>query len=143
MLAKWHRYRALLPSCNSRCWRVELGMRCADLRRRATAVIAKPASALLYDTSVWYLVWVCGCVGVCLVVGRRAMRWVKKTRVKRFRLSFSTGRSSRKSSASRKISRKKLSQISSFAFSTVYDVRKPDLGFSCTKKRFLLTNPSV
>ena len=71
------------------------------------------------------------------------MRWVKKTRVKRFRLSFSTGRSSRKSSASRKISRKKLSQISSFAFSTVYDVRKPDLGFSCTKKRFLLTNPSV
>ena len=23
----------------------------------------------LYDTAVWYLVWVCGRVGVCLVVG--------------------------------------------------------------------------
>ena len=37
-------------------------MRHADLRREATAVIAKAASALLYDTAVWYLVWVCGCV---------------------------------------------------------------------------------
>ena len=53
-------------------------MRHADLRREATAVIAKPASALLYDTVVWYLVWVCGRVGVCLVVGP-AMRWVQKT----------------------------------------------------------------
>ena len=34
----------------------------ADLRREATAVIAKEASALLYDTAVWYLVRVCGCV---------------------------------------------------------------------------------
>ena len=42
-------------------------MRRADLRREATAVIAKPASALLYDTllcGTWY-----GCVGVCFVVG--------------------------------------------------------------------------
>ena len=35
-------------------------MRHAGLRREATAVIAKAASALFYDTAVWYLVWVCG-----------------------------------------------------------------------------------
>ena len=50
------------------------------------------------------------------------MRWVKKTGGKLFRLSFSTGRSSRKSQVFRKdppvgkLSRKKL-------------IRKPDLGF--------------
>ena len=44
-------------------------MRRADLRREATAVIAKAVSALLYDTAVLYVVWVCGRVGVCLVVG--------------------------------------------------------------------------
>ena len=44
-------------------------MRHADLRRVATAVIAvKPASALLYDIAVWYLVWVCGRLGMCFVV---------------------------------------------------------------------------
>ena len=37
----------------------------ADLRREATAVIAKAASALLLDTAVWHLVWVCGRVDVC------------------------------------------------------------------------------
>ena len=37
----------------------------AYLRREATAVIAKAASAQLYDTAVWYLVWVCGHVGMC------------------------------------------------------------------------------
>ena len=37
-------------------------MRHADLWRKATAVIAKTASALLCDTAVWYLVWVCACV---------------------------------------------------------------------------------
>ena len=42
-------------------------MRHADLWRKATAVIAKTASALLCDTAVWYLVWVC--VGVCFGVG--------------------------------------------------------------------------
>ena len=41
----------------------------ADLRREATAVIAMAASALLYDTAVWYLVWVCERMGVCFVVG--------------------------------------------------------------------------
>ena len=40
-------------------------MRHADMRREATTVIAKPASALLYDTAVGYLIWVCGHVGVC------------------------------------------------------------------------------
>ena len=69
LLVKWHQYRALLPSCDTRCWRAELGVRHADWRREATAVIAKPASALLYDTALWYLVWVCGRVGVCFVVG--------------------------------------------------------------------------
>ena len=34
----------------------------ADLRRDATAVIAKPASVPLYDSAVGYLVWMCGCV---------------------------------------------------------------------------------
>ena len=37
-------------------------MRHADLRRGATAVVAKPASALLYDAAVWCLVLVCGCM---------------------------------------------------------------------------------
>ena len=40
----------------------------ADLQRESTAVIAKPTSALLYDSAVWYPVWVYGCVGVCFVV---------------------------------------------------------------------------
>ena len=45
-------------------------MRHADSRREAAAVIAAiPASALLYVTAVWYLVWVCGVVGVCFVAG--------------------------------------------------------------------------
>ena len=36
-----------------------------DLRREATVVMAaKPPSALLFDTAVWCLVWVCGSVGV-------------------------------------------------------------------------------
>ena len=50
------------------CWRAELGVRHADLRREAPGVGAKAASALLYDTAVWYLAWVCGRVGVCFVV---------------------------------------------------------------------------
>ena len=64
-------------ACDTCCWRAELGVRHADLRREATAVIAKAAWSLLYDTAVWYLVWVCGRMGVCFVVGK-AMRWVKK-----------------------------------------------------------------
>ena len=45
LLAAWDRDRALLPSCDARCWRVKLGMSHADLLREATAGIAKPASA--------------------------------------------------------------------------------------------------
>ena len=64
-------------------------MRHADLRREATAVIARAASALLYDTAVvWYLVWVCGCVGVWLCFMWWDERWVHKTGVNLFRLSF-------------------------------------------------------
>ena len=42
-------------------------MRRSDLRGEATTLIAKPASALLYDTAVWYLVWVCGHMWVCVL----------------------------------------------------------------------------
>ena len=68
-------------------------MRDTDLRREATAVIAQAASALLYNTAMRYLVWVCGRVfrgGMSDAMG-------KKTGVKLFRLNFSTDRSSRKS----------------------------------------------
>ena len=44
-------------------------MRHADLRREATAVIAKAASMLLYDIAVWHRVRVCGRVGVRFLVG--------------------------------------------------------------------------
>ena len=98
LLAAWDRDRALLPSCDTRRWRAELGMHHADLLREATAGIAKPTLALcmILQCGTWYA---CGRVGVCLVVGW-AMRSVKKTRVKLFRLSFSTEGSSRKSSFS-------------------------------------------
>ena len=43
-------------------------MRHADLLRKATAGIQASVSAL-YDTAVWYLVWVCGRVGLGLMVG--------------------------------------------------------------------------
>ena len=62
--------RAAAVVCDTHRWRAELGVRHADSQREPTAaVIAKPASALLYDTAVWYLVWVCGRVGVCFAVG--------------------------------------------------------------------------
>ena len=69
LLAAWDRDRALRPSCDTRCWRAELGMRHADLLRAATAGIAKPASApcMILQCGTWY-----GCVAawpcVCLVV---------------------------------------------------------------------------
>ena len=63
-------------------------MRHADLHREATAVIAKAASALLYNTAVWYLVWVCGCV----FCGWTSDAMGSKNRCKLFRLSFATGR---------------------------------------------------
>ena len=67
LLAAWDRDRALLPSCDTRCWRAELGMRHADLLREATAGIAKSASApcMILQCGTWYgcvAVWPCGCV---------------------------------------------------------------------------------
>ena len=64
LLAAWDRYRALLPSCDTRCWRAGLGMRHADLLREATAVIATLASApcMILQCGTWYgcvAVWVC------------------------------------------------------------------------------------
>ena len=52
----------LLPSDDdARCWRAGRGMRHAELRGEgAAAIVAKPASALFYDTAERYLVWVCG-----------------------------------------------------------------------------------
>ena len=66
LLAAWDRYRALLPSCDTRCWRAKLGTRHADLLREAT-VIATPASApcMILQCGAWYgcvAVWPCGCV---------------------------------------------------------------------------------
>ena len=60
LLAAWDRDRALLPSCDTRCWRAELGMRHSDLLREATAVIANPASApyIILQCGTW-AVWVC------------------------------------------------------------------------------------
>ena len=67
LLAAWDRDRALLPSCNTRCWRAELGMRHADFLREATAGIAKPPSApcMIPQCGTWYgceAVWLCRCV---------------------------------------------------------------------------------
>ena len=66
LLAAWDRDRALV-SCDTRCWRAKLGMRHADLRREATAGIAKPASArcMILQCGTWYgcvAVWPRGCV---------------------------------------------------------------------------------
>ena len=47
---------------------------------------------------MWYLVWVCGRVSVCFVVGR-ATRWVQKSGINLSRLRFSTGGSSRNTPA--------------------------------------------
>ena len=85
LLAAWDRDRALLPSCDTRCWRAELGMRHADLQREATTGIAKPASApcMILQRGTWYgcvAVWPCGYVfggGMGDAIG-------SKTRVKLF-----------------------------------------------------------
>ena len=66
-------------------------MRHADLRREATAVIAKPASALcmiLCCVVPGVGVWACGCVGMCVCGGGMIDAMGLKKRVKVFRLSF-------------------------------------------------------
>ena len=62
-------------------------MRHIDLRREATAVKAKTASALLYDTAVWHLVWVYGRVGACFVE-RMSDAMGSKIRCKTFSTEF-------------------------------------------------------
>ena len=92
-------------------------MRHADLLRKATAVIATPASVpcMILQCGTWHgcvAVWPCGCVfsgGMIDAIG-------SKDTCKTFRLSFSTGGSSRKSGVFRLdppvgiLSRKKLSR---------------------------------
>ena len=67
LLATWDRDCALLPSCDTRCWRAERRMRHADLLRVATARAAKRALApcMILKSGAWYgrvAVWPCGCV---------------------------------------------------------------------------------
>ena len=115
LLAAWDRNRALLPSCDTRCWRAELGMRHADLLREATAVIATPASApcMILQCGTWYgcvAVWPCGCV----FGGEMNDAIGSKNTCKTFRLTFSTGSASRNSQL-KKVETKK----TFFIFSTV------------------------
>ena len=137
------RDRALLPSCDTRCWRAELGMRHADLLREATAVIATPASALcmILQCGTWYgcvAVWLCGCVfwwwdegcdrlkNTCKTFSTEFFDW----RIQSKKSSFSTGSASR-NSQSKKVESKK----------PFFDcVRKLDLGFS--RKRPCSTDKS-
>ena len=91
-------------------------MRHADLRRDTTTVIAKAASALLYDTAVWFVpgmgVWACGEMSDAM--GSKKM-------CKKIPSELSTDRSSRKSRVFRldppvgKRSRKKLSRKNPFS----------------------------
>ena len=131
MLATWDRDRALLPSCDIRCWRAELGMRHADLLREAAAGIAKPASApcMILQCGTWY-----GCVAVwpfvCWWWDGRCDRFKKHVqtfstdvfdwRIQFKKSSFSSGSASR-NTQSKKVEAKK----------PFFDcVRKADLGFS-------------
>ena len=118
----------------------------ADLRREATAVIAKPASAVLYDTRYCCVVpgtgvWACGCVFCGWMSDAMGSNIYIYIPGKLFRLSFSTGRSSQKSQVFRldptvgKLSRKKLSrktQSEKVEPKKPFPdcVRKPDSGFS-------------
>ena len=103
----------------ARCWRAKLGMRHADLLREATAGIAKPASAPCMICSV--VLGMCVAVWVCVWWWDERCGRFKKTGVKLFRPSFSTGGSSRKSRVFRLdppvgiFSRKKFSRKSPFS----------------------------
>ena len=114
LLAAWDRDRALLPSCDTRCWRAKLGMRHADLLRETTTGIAKPASApcMILQCVTWYgcvAAWPCGrvAVWVCLFGGGTSDAIGSKNTCKTFsteffawriqskKSSFSTGSASR------------------------------------------------
>ena len=68
LLAAWDQYRALPPSCDTRRWRAELGMRHADLLREAINSSDSQASVstwMILLCGTWYgcmAVWPCGCV---------------------------------------------------------------------------------
>ena len=134
LLAAWDRDRALLPSCDTRCWRAELGMRHADLLPEATAGIAKPASALcmILQCGTWYgcvAVWPCvfgggmsdaiGSKNTCKTFLTEVLDWRSQSKTS----SFSTGSAGR-NSQSKKVESKK----------PFFDcVRKPDWGLSRTR----------
>ena len=134
------RDRALLPLCDTRCWRAKLGMRHADLLREATTGIAKPASApcMILQCGTWYgcvAVWVCvwwwderfdRFKNTCETFSTEFFDW----RIQSKKSSFSTGSASR-NSQSRTVESKK----------PFFDcVRKPDLCFS--RKRPFSTDKS-
>ena len=109
-------------SCDTHCWRAELGMRHADLLREATAVIATPASApcMILQCGAWYgcvAAWPCGCV----FGGGKNDAIGSKNTCKTFSTEFSTGGSSRTSRVIRLdppvgiLSRKKLGRKSPFS----------------------------
>ena len=144
LLAAWDRYRALLPPCDTRCWRAEQGMRHADFLREATNSSNSQASVstwmiLLCDT--WYgcmAMWPCGCV----FGGRMSDAIGSKNTCRTFSTDFSDWRiQSKKSSfstesASRNSQPKKVESEKLF-----FDcARKPDLGFS--RKRPFSTDKS-
>ena len=144
LLAAWDRYRALLPSCDTRCWRPELGTRHADWLRKAPAGIATPASApcMILQCGTWYgcvAVWPCGCVfdgrmgdaigskNTCKTFSTEFFDW----RIQSKKSSFSTGSASRRSQSKKVESEKPFFDC----------VREPDLGFS--RKKPLSTDESV
>ena len=111
LLAAWDRDRALLPSCDTRCWRAKLGIRHADLLREATAGIAKPASApgMILQCGTWYgcvAVWPCGCVfGVGMMSDAIGSKNTRKTFSTEF---FDCTRQSKGILSRKKLSRKSL-----------------------------------
>ena len=114
-------------------------MRHADLRREATAVIVKPASALLYDTAVWYLVWACGCV----LCGWMSDAMDKKNTCNTFSTDFFDWqiKSKKSSFSTRSLSRKTQSKkVESKMLFFDCCARKPELGFS--RKRPFSTEKS-
>ena len=115
LLAAWDRDRALPPSCDTRCWRAELGMRHTDLLREATAGIVKPASppCMILQCGI-------GSKNTCKTFSSEFFDWSQSKKS-----SFSTGSASRNSQSKKPF----------------FDcVKKPDLGF--IRKRPFSTDKS-
>ena len=121
-------------SCDTRCWRAELGMRHADLLRAATALIATRASApcMILQCGTWFrcvAVWPCGCVfcgGMSDAIG-------SKNTGKTFSTEFFDWIRSRNSQSKKGESKKPF-------FSTVWET---PIWASVEKGRFRRTNPTV